>query len=173
MPTPPTATGPGRRAPEQQRTSSRRSRRSGQPRGGAPGGSGGESGPQGREARAQPPDGAAGSLELVRVRLPTSALGRPRPAEVRAPPALEREGDGRPKPRPGPFYARESQHPELRVRARRPEVNWPGGWRRRKHQLAFSALGETCRGRVRPSLNSHPSAWVSLSGTRWRRPHRC
>lgn len=37
----------------------------------------------------------------------------------------------------------------------------------------FSELGETCRGRVRPSVNSHPGAWVSLSGIRWRRPHRC
>lgn len=88
--------------------------------------------------------------------------------------ARSREGGrGRAAASARPFHAPQSEEQELRVRARNPEVNWPRCWRRRKHQLVVIALGETCRGRVRPLLNSHPSAWVSLSGTRWRRPHRC
>lgn len=101
----PTATGPGCRALEHRRAGSRQPQRSELPRGGAPG----ESGPRGREARAQQPDRAAGSLELLRVRLPTSALGRPRPAEVRAPPAPEREGEDRPQPQPGPSTLRKAR----------------------------------------------------------------
>lgn len=99
MPTPPTATGPGCPALGSRSAGSRQPQRCEQPRGGAPG----ESRPRSRGARARQPDSTAGSLELLRVRLPTSALGRPRPAEVRTPPALGREGEGGPQPQPGPF----------------------------------------------------------------------
>lgn len=166
MPTPPTATGPGRRALEapaaadhgglSSRGAARLGERAAGPRSKSP-----TTGQYSRQPRTS--SGSAANVSTGQT-----------PPRGSTDSARSREGGRGPAAAAArPFHAPESEEPELRVRARKPEVNWPRGWRRRKHQLAVIAFGETCSGRVRPLLNSHPSAWVSLSGTRWRRPHRC
>lgn len=171
--TPPTVTGPGmserwkHRSVGKPPTTAVRAAEGG---GGGPG----ASGARGREARVQQPESAASSLELLRPGSAANVSTGQTPPRGSADSARSGEGGRGPATASGrPLHAPESAATELRVRAPRPEVAWPGRWRSRKPRLAVSELGETCRGRVRPSVNSHPGAWVSLSGIRWRRPHRC
>lgn len=108
--TPPTVTGPGmperweHRSAGKPPTTAVRAADGGWV-GGAPGGE--DKKQESNNRRAQP----AASNYSGRVRLPTSALGRPRPAEVPTPPATEREGEGRPLPQAGPSTLRKARPP--------------------------------------------------------------